>query len=113
MYLDNLGQCGNVNCVQPYWCCPAGCPVAIANLWDVTDRDIDRFSKEVLSKWIELVPEEGSSGQHDMVQQSVCVSASVAMSRKACRLAALIGAAPVCYGIPVAVSVAQCHGNHQ
>ncbi|KAA6417398.1 MAG: cell division-associated BIMB-like, partial [Trebouxia sp. A1-2] len=44
----------------------AGCPVAIANLWDVTDRDIDRFSKEVLSKWIELVPEEGSSGQHDM-----------------------------------------------
>ncbi|KAL0042551.1 hypothetical protein WJX79_003322 [Trebouxia sp. C0005] len=91
----------------------AGCPVAIANLWDVTDRDIDRFSKEVLSKWIELVPEEGSSGQHDMVQQSVCVSASVAMSRKACRLAALIGAAPVCYGIPVAVSVAQCHGNHQ
>ncbi len=87
--------------------------MAIANLWDVTDRDIDRFSQEVLSKWIELVPEEGSSRQHNVMQQPVCVSASVAKSRKACRLAALIGAAPVCYGIPVAISAAHCYGNHQ
>ena len=87
--------------------------MAIANLWDVTDRDIDRFSQEVLSKWIELVLEEAPSRQHVMVQQSVCVSASIARSRKACRLAALIGAAPVCYGIPVAISAAHCHSSRQ
>jgi len=112
MHLDEFGHCGNLKCLKPWRSCAAGCPVAIANLWDVTDRDIDRFSQGVLSKWIELVPEEGSSRQDDMVQQSVCVSASVAMSRKACRLAALIGAAPVCYGIPVAISAAHYHGNH-
>lgn len=30
----------------------AGCPAAIANLWDVTDGDIDRFSRFLLHKWL-------------------------------------------------------------
>ncbi|KAF9980812.1 hypothetical protein BGZ75_007953 [Mortierella antarctica] len=29
----------------------AGCPTLVANLWDVTDRDLDRFSKAVFSLW--------------------------------------------------------------
>lgn len=29
----------------------AGCPALLANLWDVTDKDIDRFSHKVLKKW--------------------------------------------------------------
>lgn len=29
-----------------------GCPAAIANLWDVTDGDIDRFSRYVLQTWL-------------------------------------------------------------
>ena len=29
----------------------AGCPAAVANLWDVTDRDIDRFAQAVLQQW--------------------------------------------------------------
>ena len=29
-----------------------GCPAAIANLWDVTDGDIDRFSRFLLHKWL-------------------------------------------------------------
>jgi separase len=29
----------------------AGCPAAVANLWDVTDRDIDRFAQAVLKQW--------------------------------------------------------------
>ena len=28
----------------------AGCPCLVANLWDVTDRDIDRFCKEVVTR---------------------------------------------------------------
>ncbi|KAH9300238.1 hypothetical protein KI387_011821, partial [Taxus chinensis] len=31
----------------------AGCPSIIANLWDVTDGDIDRFSKVLLHSWLE------------------------------------------------------------
>jgi hypothetical protein len=27
-----------------------GCPCAVANLWDVTDRDIDRFTERLLSR---------------------------------------------------------------
>ena len=76
--------------------------MAVANLWDVTDRDIDRFSQEVLSKWMKSDPKEISSAQHSM-SKPVCVSTSVTSSRNACRLSSLIGAAPVCYGIPMTI----------
>ena len=26
-------------------------PALVANLWDVTDKDIDRFSEELFQKW--------------------------------------------------------------
>ncbi len=97
-------QCMHQAFCYHVFCFSSGCPVAVANLWDVTDRDIDRFSQGVLSKWMASGPEEGSSGRQDTVKQIVCVSASIACSRKACRLSSLIGAAPVCYGIPVAIS---------
>ncbi|KAG0348619.1 hypothetical protein BG004_004650 [Podila humilis] len=29
----------------------AGCPTVVANLWDVTDKDLDRFSKAMFSEW--------------------------------------------------------------
>ncbi|CAG8762128.1 16814_t:CDS:2, partial [Acaulospora morrowiae] len=29
----------------------AGCPALVANLWDVTDKDIDRFSKALFNNW--------------------------------------------------------------
>lgn len=29
----------------------AGCPALLATLWDVTDRDIDKFSYDALEKW--------------------------------------------------------------
>ncbi|KAF9120925.1 hypothetical protein BGW39_010986, partial [Mortierella sp. 14UC] len=29
----------------------AGCPTIVANLWDVTDRDLDRFSKALFTLW--------------------------------------------------------------
>lgn len=81
-----------------------GCPVAVANLWDVTDRDIDRFSEAVLASWLGHF--EGTTlKQHLCADQSVCVSTSITNSRTACRLTSLIGAAPVCYGIPVSVSL--------
>ena len=30
----------------------AGAPAAVANLWDVTDKDIDRFSAALLRSWL-------------------------------------------------------------
>lgn len=86
-----------------------GCPVAVANLWDVTDRDIDRFSQAVLAKWLVEEDIAGLTASHPSIDgHSICVSTSVTNSRSACRLSSLIGAAPVCYGIPVAVSFSQC-----
>ena len=69
----------------------AGCPAAVANLWDVTDRDIDRFANNLLEAWLQ--------GSSDLLGDSV------AEARGACKLSHLIGAAPVCYGLPVALSV--------
>lgn len=85
-----------------------GCPAAVTNLWDVTDRDIDRFSRCLLEKWI------GAPGQDDENRRSSCaregphsaqLSETVSFGRKSCRLPYLTGAAPVCYGIPTQVKL--------
>ncbi|PRW58029.1 Regulator of spindle pole body duplication [Chlorella sorokiniana] len=86
----------------------AGCPAAVANLWDVTDRDIDRFSQAVLTAWISGAGREGGEGSSGSSSgggggggsAGTDVCAAVAASRGACKLPHLVGAAPVCYGIP-------------
>ena len=62
----------------------------IANLWDVTDRDIDKFLEHLLKTW--LASEDGTS-----------LSAIVQESRKACKMKNLVGCAPVVYGLPVVI----------
>ena len=56
-----------------------------ANLWDVTDGDIDRFTIAMMERL--------SAGDN--------VSQAVAAARQSCVLKFLVGAAPVVYGIPV------------
>ena len=63
----------------------AGAPCVIGNLWDVTDRDIDRFAMDLLDRFY---------GGQDMV-------ASLAHARSVCKMKYLNGYAPVYYGIPV------------
>uniref|UniRef100_A0A7S3QRU2 separase n=1 Tax=Dunaliella tertiolecta TaxID=3047 RepID=A0A7S3QRU2_DUNTE len=105
----------------------AGCPAVVANLWDVTDRDIDRFSQALLKTWMgdemdaehegrssataqraKVVQEgERKGGSAARAQQQVgkrSISAAMSSSRGACRLPHLIGAAPVCYGLPTSVA---------
>ena len=96
---------------------PAGCPAAVANLWDVTDRDIDRFSQALLSTWLggdgggtgaggsRRGAAAAGSGGGAPTPGLVDVAAAVAGSRAACRLPHLIGAAPVCYGLPTSVAL--------
>ena len=59
--------------------------VVVANLWDVTDGDIDRFTSHLL----------------DSLGSSVPVPTLVNRARQACTLKFLVGAAPVVYGLPV------------
>ncbi|KAJ7538555.1 hypothetical protein O6H91_11G054000 [Diphasiastrum complanatum] len=135
----------------------AGCPAAIANLWDVTDGDIDRFSRTILHKWLGVCVEEftSNSGEdiktnsvhppgsmnsrvvsskariarrnrdRNIVEDELPVShpsslyssqnsnsflsgennigSTLEAGRSSCRLPYLIGASPVCYGVPVAL----------
>jgi len=67
-------------------------PALVANLWDVTDRDIDKFSQAVFDS-LRLTPTRREG-------QGVSVVTAVAQAREACKLKYLTGAAPVVYGIP-------------
>uniref|UniRef100_UPI0037E95384 separin n=1 Tax=Semicossyphus pulcher TaxID=241346 RepID=UPI0037E95384 len=66
----------------------AGCPFVLGNLWDVTDRDIDRFTKALLESWL-------SAGSGAPLLDYM------GSSRHATHLKNLVGAAPVVYGLPV------------
>lgn len=66
----------------------ASCPIMVANLWDVTDKDIDHFSSNMLRKCV--------LKRNAMID----IPRAVAASRSVCKLKYLNGAAPICYGIP-------------
>ncbi|KAG7827436.1 hypothetical protein KL920_004690 [Ogataea angusta] len=65
-----------------------GSPMVVANLWDVTDKDIDKFTLQMFEKW-------GFSGP-----LGCDIGQSIAQSRDVCVLPYLNGAAPVLYGLP-------------
>ncbi|CAN6674595.1 hypothetical protein TRVA0_057S00716 [Trichomonascus vanleenenianus] len=71
----------------------AGCPMLVANMWDVTDKDIDKFSLSVLQKWGALDASEESSRLN--------MGEAVSRSRDECMLKYLNGGAPVIYGLPL------------
>lgn len=125
----------------------AGSPSVIANLWDVTDKDIDRFGKAILDSWLQeessaldncsrcdqLVKQFGCMGMDGegndtnlktrkriyrgkKLQQSCesnrckgcgrrkMIASSMSQARDACKLPLLIGASPVCYGVPTIIT---------
>jgi len=70
-------------------------PALVANLWDVTDKDIDKFAQSVFIK-------TGiASSTSPPPTSTLSLTAAVAQSRNQCHLRYLNGAAPVVYGIPV------------
>ncbi|KAI5309250.1 hypothetical protein KEM55_003681 [Ascosphaera atra] len=71
----------------------AGAGALVATLWDVTDKDIDRFTKTALERW-GLV-----SGPTEV--PSVGLDTAISSARDSCIFKYLNGAAPVVYGIPV------------
>ncbi|KAI3912246.1 hypothetical protein MKW98_012057 [Papaver atlanticum] len=120
----------------------AGSPAIIANLWEVTDKDIDRFGKAMLNAWLQerskysvdtppcdLVIHDlasmniatkgnskkkvskGKKSKDDCTISSSKISCShkpmigsfMSQAREACTLPVLIGASPVCYGVPTSI----------
>jgi separase len=74
-------------------------PTLVANLWDVTDRDIDKFAQSVFDKMRmtkDTIGEWTDSGEVGKMS----VITAVAQSRDSCKLKYLTGAAPIVYGIP-------------
>ncbi|CAH8360120.1 unnamed protein product [Eruca vesicaria subsp. sativa] len=131
----------------------AGSPAIVANLWDVTDRDIDRFGKALLEAWLRERSDSSSSSSTSEGGCSQCESLAnelaamnlkgnntkrtrkpslrnkaaqsnidesgktecnhkpgrkigsfMAAAREVCTLPYLIGAAPVCYGVPTGIT---------
>lgn len=70
-----------------------GSPCIVGNLWDVTDKDIDRFTQTLLETWL---PNYGKQSE-----PFVNVATAISTARNSCKLPFLIGAAPVVYGLPV------------
>ncbi|KAJ3224676.1 hypothetical protein HK099_008061 [Clydaea vesicula] len=70
----------------------AGCPAVVANLWDVTDKDIDKYSVNLIEK-VGILKEDS--------KEFFKLNDAVSTSRDVCKLKYLNGAAPVVYGIPV------------
>ncbi|KAI0646724.1 peptidase family C50-domain-containing protein [Trametes meyenii] len=84
----------------PYHYMLAGCPTLVANLWDVTDRDIDKFSQSVFDD-LRLNTDTVKQWRADENAGSrTSVMRAVAKARESCKLKYLTGAAPVVYGIP-------------
>ncbi len=75
-------------------------PTLVANLWDVTDRDIDKFSQSVFDDLhlnADAVKQWRADGGG---AERTSVVRAVAKARESCKLKYLTGAAPVVYGIP-------------
>ena len=119
----------------------AGSPVIVANLWEVTDKDIDRFGKAMLDAWLrersspsvacaqcrlvaELKSMSITGGKGDakkkiprkklskacssVLCEDYCnhrpkIGSFMSQAREACTLPFLIGASPVCYGVPTGI----------
>jgi hypothetical protein len=80
----------------------SGCTAVVGCLWDVTDKDIDRYTAALLSQW-PLMPAHTAAVSVGATADGL--PAAVVSSRTSCRLPYLIGSAPVMFGLPV-------HGIH-
>ena len=73
----------------------ARAPHLIANLWDVTDKDIDRLSMHYMKTIFDACGPKGAERRDRLV-----TSCALAESRAMCRLKSAVGCAPVMYGLP-------------
>lgn len=79
-----------------------GSTFVVGNLWDVTDRDLDKFSIESMSKLFPRLPTDNNNEACNQLQQDsiISISESIQSSRQICKLKYVVGCAPVTYGLP-------------
>lgn len=82
----------------------AGCPALVATLWDVTDKDIDRFAMRTFEHW-GLFDSQGSKAKgkrpEGRGEQKMSLIGAVSKGKEACNMRYLNAAAVCVYGIPV------------
>ena len=69
-----------------HWLC-AGAPCVVGNLWDVTDGDLDLLTHALFRVWF--------------ASPATTLPDALARARRACKFRYLVGAAAVCYGVPL------------
>lgn len=87
----------------------AGCPAVVGALWDVTDREVDRFAGRVFEEWGlvgrgtfgEEKKGKGKGRAKEEERGGASLVEAVARGREACRFGYLTAAAMCVYGIPV------------
>ena len=62
----------------------AGFPVLVANLWEVTDKDIDRFGKAMLDAWLRERSPSMACAQCRLVAElkSICITGGQGNAKK-------------------------------
>lgn len=76
-------------------------PSLVANLWDVTDKDIDRISEAVFAS-LHLDGQRVAGKKDDRETKPTTTAQAIGQARDSCKLRFLTGAAPVVYGLPMA-----------
>ncbi|KAM4055248.1 peptidase family c50 domain-containing protein [Hirsutella rhossiliensis] len=96
-----LTAAGEFECHGAVWnYMMAGSPAVVGTLWDVTDRDIDRFAGRAFEEW-GLLPGGTFGPGHGGGGEERSLAEAVGRARGACRFRYLNAAAVVVYGIPV------------
>ncbi|KAK0711664.1 peptidase family C50-domain-containing protein [Lasiosphaeris hirsuta] len=114
----HLTDAGEFEVYGPAWnYMMAGCPAVVGTLWDVTDRDIDRFAGRVFEEWgltpVGAFEEKEKSMMRKAAAErrlkgqdnsgKVSLVEAVAKARDVCRFRYVTAAAVAVYGIPVYV----------
>ena len=77
-----------------------GCPTYVGCLWNVTDRDIDLFAERLLKRTFKIYDQDKSKEP-----KCASITKAIPLSRDACKLRYLNGAAPVVRGLPISMRI--------
>ena len=77
-----------------------GAQFVVGNLWDVTDRDIDKYSIDCMQQ---VFPRDPSSLE-STIGGGVSIGKGISNSRNVCKLQYIVGCAPVMYGLPAHIT---------
>ena len=75
--------------------------MVVGCLWSVTDGEIDRFCQSLVRELLSSSTTDTQAQAHAVSPDASLLPRQVHKARTACKLAYLVGAAPVLYGLPL------------